>query len=110
MTRCLARCRRYGAHATAHPQSIASVAEQLPPDGGALRIYECLPLISPRCGEAMRIVAFIQEPEVIERILRHIGAAVSRPNRRQERVIVSHIPWFESCTVKYLCSSPAANR
>jgi hypothetical protein len=34
-----------------------------------VRIYECLPLLCPPCGEAMRIVAFIHEPPVIERIL-----------------------------------------
>ncbi len=36
------------------------------------RIYECLPLLCPRCGTAMRIIAFVQDPPVIERILRHI--------------------------------------
>jgi hypothetical protein len=44
-----------------------------------VRIYECLPLLCPRCGEPMRIVAFIQEPEVIERILRHIGEPPQAP-------------------------------
>ena len=36
------------------------------------RIYECLPLRCPSCGQPMRIIAFILEPPVIERILRHI--------------------------------------
>ena len=33
-----------------------------------VRIYECLPLQCPRCGEPMRIIAFILEPPVIERM------------------------------------------
>ena len=40
------------------------------------RIYECLPLQCPRCGEPMRIIAFILEPPVIKRILRHVGEPV----------------------------------
>ena len=43
------------------------------------RIYECLPLQCPRCGEPMRIIAFILEPPVIERILTHVGEPVSAP-------------------------------
>ena len=37
-----------------------------------VRIYECLPLLCPRCGEPMRIIAFVLDPPVIERILRHM--------------------------------------
>ena len=36
------------------------------------RIYEVDPLVCPRCGEPMRIVAFITKPKVIARILRHL--------------------------------------
>ncbi len=43
------------------------------------RIYECLPLQCPRCGEPMRIIAFILEPPVIERILLHVGEPVAAP-------------------------------
>jgi hypothetical protein len=43
------------------------------------RIYECLPLLCPRCGEPMRIIAFILDPPVIERILTHIGEPVTPP-------------------------------
>jgi hypothetical protein len=35
-------------------------------------IYEVDPLVCPRCGEAMRIIAFITEPKVIDKILRHL--------------------------------------
>ena len=43
------------------------------------RIDECLPLVCPRCGEPMRIIAFILEREVIEGILRHIGEETEPP-------------------------------
>ena len=43
------------------------------------RLYECLPLLCPRCGEPMRIIAFILDPPVIERILTHIGEPVTPP-------------------------------
>ena len=43
------------------------------------RIYRCLPLACPRCGEPMRIIAFILDPPVIERILDHIGEPTEAP-------------------------------
>ncbi len=36
------------------------------------RIFEVDPLACPRCGEEMRIVAFITEPQQIDRILDHL--------------------------------------
>ena len=38
------------------------------------RIFEVDPLVCPRCGEAMRILAFVTEPKVIDRILKHLAA------------------------------------
>ncbi|MFC1744994.1 transposase [Candidatus Riflebacteria bacterium] len=37
------------------------------------KIYEVDPLEYPKCGGAMRIISFIEEPPVIEKILRHLG-------------------------------------
>ncbi|MES9858571.1 MAG: transposase [Sedimenticola sp.] len=37
------------------------------------RIYEINPLVCPRCGGEMRIIAFVTESEPVGRILRHIG-------------------------------------
>ncbi len=34
-------------------------------------VYEVDPLKCPKCGGQMKIVAFIEEPNVIEKILRH---------------------------------------
>lgn len=35
-------------------------------------VYEVDPLTCPRCGGAMRVIALIQEPAVIDKILRHL--------------------------------------
>jgi len=43
------------------------------------RIFECLPLVCPRCGEPMRIIAFVLDPVVIERILTHLGEPTAPP-------------------------------
>ena len=34
-------------------------------------VYEVDPLKCPKCGGTMKIVSFIEEPNVIEKILRH---------------------------------------
>ncbi len=44
-----------------------------------VRIYECLPLLCPKCSKPMRIIAFIQDPPVIEKILHHIGEPTRAP-------------------------------
>lgn len=44
-----------------------------------VRIYECLPQPCPRCGQPMRIIAFVLDPPVIGHILRHIGEPVVAP-------------------------------
>ena len=36
-------------------------------------MYEVDPLVCPRCGSAMRIIAFIEQPAIIEKILTHLG-------------------------------------
>jgi hypothetical protein len=43
------------------------------------RIYEINPLVCPRCGGEMRIIAFVTEQDPIRRILRHIGEPDSAP-------------------------------
>jgi hypothetical protein len=46
------------------------------------RIFEVDPLACPRCGTAMRIVAFITEPTVIDHILEHLRR---RPHASRQR-------------------------
>ena len=36
------------------------------------RIYECLPLACPKCGQTMCLIAFIMEPPMVEKILIHM--------------------------------------
>jgi hypothetical protein len=43
------------------------------------RIYEVLPLLCPKCGGEMRIIAFITEGAVIREILGHLGEPTSPP-------------------------------
>ena len=43
------------------------------------RIYEILPLVCPRCGGEMEIIAFITETDPIQRILNHIGEPTTPP-------------------------------
>ncbi|MDA2911616.1 hypothetical protein MYX04_11905 [Nitrospiraceae bacterium AH_259_D15_M11_P09] len=37
------------------------------------KVYAADPLLCARCGGAMRIIAFIDQCEVIEKILTHLG-------------------------------------
>jgi hypothetical protein len=43
------------------------------------RIYEVFPLLCPKCGGEMRVIAFISEPLVIRDILDHLGVPTSPP-------------------------------
>jgi len=36
------------------------------------KVYETDPRLCPRCGGQMRIIAFIEEPKVIDRIIGHL--------------------------------------
>ena len=49
------------------------------------RIFECLPLSCAHCGEPMRIIAFVLDGPVIERILTHIGEPTLPPVMRPAR-------------------------
>jgi hypothetical protein len=43
------------------------------------RIYEVLPLICPRCGGEMQLIAFVTEPASVKRILTHLGEPTTPP-------------------------------
>ncbi len=45
------------------------------------RIFEVEPLECPRCGQTMRIVAFITEPRAIDRILDHVRRTATAKRR-----------------------------
>jgi len=43
------------------------------------RIYEVFPLLCPRCGGAMRIIAFVTDPSTVRDILGHLGEPAAPP-------------------------------
>jgi hypothetical protein len=40
------------------------------------KVYEVDPLLCPRCGGTMRVIAVIEQPAVVRQILDHLGIAV----------------------------------
>jgi hypothetical protein len=80
--------RYYGLYANAHrgkvrkaslvPAALGMIEEPaaVPSKGWAemiRKVYEVDPLICPRCGGRMKVVAFLTEPSVVDRIIRHLG-------------------------------------
>jgi hypothetical protein len=49
------------------------------------KVYEVDPLECPRCKGPMRVIALIEEPEVIRSILAHLGLWQPEPPRAFER-------------------------
>lgn len=56
------------------------------------KIYEVDPLICPKCEGSMKIVAFIEELYLIEKILRHLGLRDIRNHDPPESDISDFIP------------------
>jgi len=54
------------------------------------KVYEVDPLECPNCGTAMRMIALIDEPVVIERILKHLKASEAdiQPGRLNQELKV----------------------
>ncbi len=77
------RGQRHKAQEPAQHGASEGMVEIPPPPGSAVfkqrwaelikKVYEADPLLSPRCGGAMRIIAFIDQPEVIQKIFTHLG-------------------------------------
>ena len=55
--------------------------------------YNVDPLVCPKCQGSMRIVSFIENDEIIEKILRHLGLWKTR-NHDPPAQIVPNIPEF----------------
>jgi len=79
--------RYYGLYSNAHrgkmrkrdadssPPVIIDQELYIPPKGWVEMIrkaYEVDPLLCPSCGGPMRIISFIEEPKIIDRIIRHL--------------------------------------
>ena len=55
------------------------------------KVYEVDPLICPKCQGKMRIIAFIEDAEVIKKILKHLGLWETRNHDPPARN-PTHIP------------------
>ena len=58
-----------------HPPIIEEEERFMPSKGWAemiRKVYEVNPLLCPRCGGRMRVISFIEEPKVIDRIIAHL--------------------------------------
>ncbi len=80
--------RYYGLYSNAHrgkirkadsalypPPIIEDEPNYVPPKGWAemiRKVYEVDPLLCPRCGGQMRIISFIKEPKIIDKIIGHL--------------------------------------
>ncbi len=77
------RGKRKKAEEQAQHAVAAGAVEIPPPLGSSLfkqrwaelikKVHAADPLLCQRCGGAMRIIAVIDQPDVIEKILRHLG-------------------------------------
>ena len=56
------------------------------------KICEVDPLICPKCQGTMRIISFIEELDIIEKILRHLGLWDIRNHDPPKPVISNFIP------------------
>ncbi len=55
------------------------------------KIYNVDPLLCPNCSGTMRIISFIEDDEIIEKILRHLGLWETR-NHDPPAPNATHIP------------------
>jgi len=70
-----ARQRNRGAAGPVMPITQPTSATQASPGWRELikKVYEVDPLICPRCGSEMKVIAFITNYEVIDKIIHHLG-------------------------------------
>lgn len=47
------------------------------------KVWEVDPLLCPNCGEEMKVISLIQDPEVIRHILEHLGLWKQKQKRAQ---------------------------
>jgi len=46
------------------------------------KVYEVDPLLYPRCGGTMKIIAVIERPAIVRQILAHLGLPAATPRLR----------------------------
>ena len=73
---------------TAPPPAVAADTEEAPPHRAVshylwamllARIYEALPLVCPNCHAPMRIIAFITDADIVQKVLDHLGESTLPP-------------------------------
>ena len=65
------------------------------------KVYEADPLTCPKCQGEMRIISFIDQPDVIKKILDHLGLweeAQAPPDRSQEEKEITFDPSYSQIT------------
>ena len=62
------------------------------------KVYEIDPLICRKCGETMRIVSFIEDHKVIDKIIKHLNltfkAARPQPPQAQLSIAAEELPEY----------------
>jgi hypothetical protein len=96
--------RYYGLYANAHrgkvrktdrvPIALGMIEEeplQIPSKGWAemiRKVYEADPMICPRCGGRMKVVAFLTDYAIVDRIIRHLGLTFATERPPPSRIFV----------------------
>jgi hypothetical protein len=69
------KMRKAGACPSQHPPVIEDDSPYVPSKGWSemiRKVYELDPLLCPSCGRQMKIISFIEDPQVIDKIIRHL--------------------------------------
>ena len=66
------------------------------------KIYEVDPLICPKCNGAMKIIAFIEDGDVIKKILKHVGLWQVKRIAPPLQLLISYDALPASCVDDYL--------
>ena len=114
--------RYYGLYANAHrgkvrkaslaPSSLRIVEEELPlvPSKGwaamIRKVYEVDPMTCPRCGGRMKVVAFLTEPAVVDRIIDHLKLTFAAEKPPPD-VVHRELPWEADPPAGFFPDPPA---
>jgi hypothetical protein len=65
------------------------------------KVYEADPLECPKCKGSMRVIALIEDPGVIRRILEHLGLWAPQPMERSPPLDFASWPPYPSLPLTY---------
>lgn len=66
------------------------------------KIYEIDPLVCPDCGGHMKIISFIQDSQVIDEILNHLGLIDERVHSPPQKAVsteVTYEPFYDDLPI-----------